>query len=347
MAFDAIPNVLCFFLCASSGSKTPTPGKQSTAVVGPQGSWVNTDPLNLRVYLGLTASQKQDVQWNLIQNSLHDWHNLPTKFPNLEDPMGYDMHALFTPEYLKVSFEYEGDQMPGKRNRALFSPKAVVGKIKYNVVGNSKWGYTGFFKNGGIGIMRLALDGLSIPAFIPTGVFKIYLDGARSINFNLVRNVEGQKSNKNFFQNSFSNVIDRSPVDDKNVEAAFNATINALSGGPLDRPLNGFTLGLYEQASVNADGSKVRGPIVAPFEGRCKPNPLLRINPSSTNDFRVDIHNVVKPGMVLYTYWARRTPDSTVEEQIGEIVATSEFVASEYGDQKLFFRQPQRRWSFD
>lgn len=128
--------------------------------------------------------------------------------------------------------------------------------------------------------------------------------------------------------------------------AIFQATIDLLPGDALSRPLNPYNLGLYEQASVHSDGTNVTGHVVAPFQMFLVPNPALAIPSDSTNDFRVDIARTVTRGARMYTVEGRRMPDegTSVRELIGELVADSECVPSQYGDEIIFFRQSVEQW---
>ena len=176
----------------------------------------------------------------------------------------------------------------------------------------------------------------------------MFSSGNYSQNFPQVHDLAGQAPNHNMFLLNMSNIIGPGETNDPNIAAAFRATIPLLPGGPLDRPVAqvGFmgNLGQYEQSSIHSDGSLVQGPIIAPWEAVFVPNPALAIPADSKNDFRVDVNNAVKPGDVIYTVMARRNENSTEYEHVGEIVADSEFIASEYGDGPLFFRHPSLQW---
>ena len=154
----------------------------------------------------------------------------------------------------------------------------------------------------------------------------------------------GQAPNHNVFHHNLSNILDISGAGSSKVASAFAALIPLLPGDALARPISPGNLGMYEHASIHSDGSPVPGHIVAPWEVVFVPNPALAIPANSTNDFRVDVSSVVKSGDVIYTVVARRSENSTEFEHVGEIVADSEFIASEYGDRRLHFRHSSAQW---
>ncbi|OQV15803.1 hypothetical protein BV898_10055 [Hypsibius exemplaris] len=295
-------------------------------------------------YVTLSAREKQALQWSQVLESRYNLTELPSAFPQPTD----NLTLLGLPEYLAQSFLITGDEMPGTRRRMLLSPFAVVCKVEYRTFKNSTSQFTGLFNTGGIGLIRLALDAIYGPPlgslFSPTAVLKIYIDGQISRNFQHIKDVIGQGANHNFFLNNMSNIMDKGPNDPQAVMDAFIRTIAILPGDALSRPLNPYTLGLYEQASVNSDGTNVTGAIVAPWEQRLQGHAGLATPADSTNDFRLDLLNVLKEGTVLYDVYAKRSVDAPENELIGEIVLQSECVPSKYGDELIFFRQSREQW---
>ncbi|OQV18365.1 hypothetical protein BV898_07568 [Hypsibius exemplaris] len=98
-----------------------------------------------------------------------------------------------------------------------------------------------------------------------------------------------------------SNIMEQERHD----PAAFVKTIDFLPGNQLPRPLNPYTLGLYEQASVSSNGSKR----------------LVRC-------------------CILF----RHSPEDASRELIGHIVTDSDCIPSQYGDEIIFFRQAVQQW---
>ncbi|OQV15804.1 hypothetical protein BV898_10056 [Hypsibius exemplaris] len=278
-------------------------------------------------YVTLTAEEKQALQWNQVLATRYNLSELPSTFPQPTD----NLTLLGMPEYLAQIFIHTGDEMPAGRSRMLISPFAVVCKMEYRTFKNSTTRYTGLFHTGGIGLIRISLDAIYGPPlgslFSPTAVLKIYIPGKISRNLHHIKDLVGQGNNHNFF-----------------LTREQHHTIQSLPGDALSRPVNPYTLGLFEQASVNGDGTNVSGVIVAPWEHRLQPHAGLATPSDSTNDFRLDLIGVLKAGTVVYDVHARQSENSTVKELIGEIVLQSECVPSKYGDEGVFFRQSAQQW---
>ena len=84
--------------------------------------------------------------------------------------------------------------------------------------------------------------------------------------------------------------------------------------------------------------------VFAPYKVTFTPNGEISWNPNTKNDFRVDLDRIPeREGTVLYTVSARRTRTSG-DEPLGELVLRSKFVASQYGDETLFFQHASKRW---
>ncbi|OQV15806.1 hypothetical protein BV898_10058 [Hypsibius exemplaris] len=295
-------------------------------------------------YVTLTAEEKQALQWNQVLATRYNLNELPSTFPQPTD----NLTLLGMPEYLAQTFIHTGDEMPAGRSRMTISPFAVVCKMEYRTFKNSTTRYTGLFHTGGIGLIRISLDAIYGPPlsklFSPTAVLKIYIPGKISRNLHHIKDLVGQGNNHNFFLNSMSNIMEMGKNDPEAVLDGFSKTIKSLPGDALSRPVNPYTLGLFEQASVNGDGTNVSGVIVAPWEHRLQPHAGLATPSDSTNDFRLDLIGVLKAGTVVYDVHARGSEDSKVKELIGEIVLQSECVPSKYGDEGLFFRQSAQQW---
>ncbi|OQV22686.1 hypothetical protein BV898_03515 [Hypsibius exemplaris] len=295
-------------------------------------------------YNTLTVREKQALQWNQVLATRYNLTDLPTAFPQPTDNVTH----LFVPEYLAQSFLHTGDEMPGTRRRILICPFGVVCKVQFRTFKNSTSPFTGLFNTGGIGLIRLSLEAVFGPPlgkiFSPSAVMKIYVHGQISRNFQHIKDIAGQGANHNYFLNNMSNIMEKGPMDPPAVGGAFTRTIAILAGDELSRPANAYTLGLYEQASVNADGTNVTGPIVAPWEQRLVPHAGLSTATDSTRDFRLDLIELLKEGTVLYDVYAKRSPDAAEYQLIGEIVLESECVPSQYGDQIIFFRQSAQQW---
>jgi len=285
-------------------------------------------------YEGLSAGEKQDILWEQISRDPYSNDDLPKSNPNIFSRL----NLLFAP-FLKKSFTHTSDEIPGTRQKLIHTYGSVA-KIDFRVTSNSS--FTGIFQSGGIGFARLSLANQDSSSFIPGMALKILLDGQPSVNFHVMNSLEGQGTNKNFFERRFRNIIpDPTSVSLRILAKSFALANWLLPGGAENRPESETNMPVYEHAAVDSSGipvSKVYAPYVAVFT----PNPEIAWSPDTTDDLRVNLARIPR-GTVLYTVAVQRGL-RTEEEVIGEIVTGSPFVASRYGDEILFFQHSRKRW---
>ncbi|OQV18156.1 hypothetical protein BV898_07745 [Hypsibius exemplaris] len=299
-----------------------------------QNSMANQLPQN---YENLTATDKTDILWNQIQATEYEPGRLPTVVPET-----WDFNGLTNASFVGVVFNY-GDEMPNGRHRML-SAFGSVAKIELEIFANQT-GYTGVFKDGGRGLIRLS-DQLwsEVGSFNPSLAVKILLDGRPSVNFHAIHKPNvGQGNDLNFFKNPLRTIVNGSGGPVTPTAKSFACSLLLLPGGVNDRPESPGNMPLYEQAEVTAPGGKEVEKVVAPFEITFLPNPAMAWNGSETQDYRLKLA-LIPAESVLYTVLARRTPNATEHELIGQLVTRSRFVASQYGDEKLAFRHASKRW---
>ena len=292
-------------------------------------------------YQGLSGADKQAKIWSLIAGNPYSISQLPTKYPQNAN---VDLTQLRNASYYPASFLTTGDEMPAGRYR-LSNPYGAVAMVEFVAYGNASAAYTGLFKSGGIGLVRLSLHNMAPASFAPQLAMKIFLDRKASQNFHLnsiTNPVPDQFTNRNYFAGPLSNMI---YAPNTGIGTAAMQGTNMLPGGPTDRPESFLNIGLFEQAGVDSSGVPTADLIVAPLRAVITPNPDLTKAgvANSKNDFRADIINIVPAGTLLYTLSGQLTLNSPMEK-IGEIWTQSAFVASQYGDETLFFRHASHRW---
>ena len=139
-------------------------------------------------YQSLSAKDKQTLQWNQIVASQHDVNSLPTVYP----APGSNLTFLTIPTYLETTFLWRSDEMPDDRRRIVIAPFGVVAKIIFRTTRYTPSYFTGLFDTGGIGIIRLALDGAhllnSTENFDISTATKIYIDGTLTEPHQIVLN---------------------------------------------------------------------------------------------------------------------------------------------------------------
>jgi hypothetical protein len=173
---------------------------------------------------------------------------------------------------------------------------------------------------------------------------KILLNRRPSVNFHVIFNpFEGQGDDGNFFKHPFSNILPPPPPGEPAGHVkTFIECVATLPGGPNNQPESAMNIPVWEQAAVNVNGTNVSGHVVGPYQLIFKPNPAVGWAPSDKNDFRVNLAKI-PAGSLLYTVYARKTKDAA-EEKIAQLITESEFVASTYGDEGLFFKHSRKRW---
>jgi len=181
---------------------------------------------------------------------------------------------------------------------------------------------------------------------------KLLIDGSQSQNFHLMNNLEGQGPDRNWFLKGVSNVYPNpTSFAIKAIGKIFDAGVAMLPGGLNDRPETANTLGLYEQASVTSDGKAV-AKVVAPWKIQLVPNQQVldwqkthnaALDPSAApEDFRTFL-GAIPTGSAIYDVMAQRSQDAKAD-YIGRLVTRSQFVASKYGDEKLYLQHAHKRW---
>ncbi len=243
--------------------------------------------------------------------------------------------------FLGQTFTHVSDELPEGRPKLLHTYGSTA-LIEFQVDPRSS-SYTGLFQTGGIGLIRLSLakqPDSSDDNYIPGFAMKLLVDGKASINFHVMNSLEGQGKDRNYFARTFTNIVEP-PKSGllKFLSWFFSNAVQALSDESAEKPENEMTLPLVEAASIQANGTAVSG-VIYPRRIIFTPNPKVAIASDSEKDFRIEFENIAE-GTVLYEVSVKKDEDSNAEP-IGRIVTRSKFIASKYGDQKLFFQHMKR-----
>jgi hypothetical protein len=281
------------------------------------------------------ADSKQEMLWKRILKTAYPAGQLPTAAYTPQE-----LAAFTHPEYYGPSFAYVSDEMPEGRQK-LSHRYAVVGKIQFEILANSP--YTGILgAPGGIGLARLSEAKFDDQQNIsPDMAIKVLIDGKPSVNYHTFFNADGQGTDSNYFLRTKSNYVPV-PVSPRNVylDKFFTAGLPLIPGP--DHPVDSKTLGLVEIAGITNRGETVTN-VIAPFKIVFQPNPALTAsNANRTGDFRTVLMEI-PPNTVLYDVVAHRQKDSA-GIFIGRLISRSNFVASRYGDEVLFFQHTRKPW---
>jgi hypothetical protein len=283
-------------------------------------------------YQSLSAQQKQDAIWAEVVKNPYPLNALPTESASI-----FSLISILIPSYLTQAFTWVSDEMIQGRQK-LIHTYGTAAKISFNI--DSRSIYTGIFRPGNYsGIIRSSVGAIDPTNFIPGVAVKVLLDGQPSANMFTLFSLDGQKENFNYFANSFVTTIpDPQSLPLKILSRVFALGLLALPGGASERPESENNSPVYQHAQINEHPAAV----YAPYKVTYIPNPALGWDPADRTDFRAKLAEV-PAGVKLWDIAVRRTKTSA-DEVIGEVILQSEFVASPYQDQTLYFQHPSRRW---
>jgi hypothetical protein len=302
-------------------------------------------------YESLTAAAKQAQLWKVVSESAYT--------PRCRPSSGLFLAALAAPgtiATMSTSLDRASDELPVGRRKMVhpFGTVAAFDFVKDPPVAGGP-SYTGILAAGGApvhGIMRASLGGdPNVLGFTPGIGLKFLVDGKTSVNVVVMNSLMGQKNDTNFLRKPLSNEVpdphaglDRGNWLDWAKADSFAlgqnlAFLPAMAQGPEHATPN--FLHVDHLATRAADGN------VVPQAERSAPSHLVfRAPPALVAwwdrpenrgiDYR-DMLAGLSAGTDLYEVYARATPASP-EVRIGVLKTTTAFVASTWGDYRLFFR---------
>jgi hypothetical protein len=279
-------------------------------------------------YDALPRGQKVELLWERITADPHPAQGMPTKPPSL-----WARRKIFTVGYNKGSFDHVSDELPEGRKK-LVHAHGCCAKVELKVT--SEHPYTGVLRSGGVGILRFS-DATGGPAFTPSFAIKFPVDGGPSLNFFALPYEKRSPRNLDALAGVFANATppaERFPAT--LVAKAFQKTAEALGG----RRLYGVYLPLHPLAEQELSGAKVAEAVV-PDRLEFRATPAAReayeaAGGASASDWRVALAGI-SPGTVLFEVRAAPALEADAAP-IGEVHLLSSFVASAYGDERLFFQ---------
>ncbi len=239
--------------------------------------------------------------------------------------------------------------------RKLFHTYGTTAKIVFTP--EAKTPYTGLFAQTAHGLARFSYAGPVIAIGVVPGLgLKFPLDGNHpSANLVVMRKLDRQQpliqalsqhTHNSVFQNAFTNILPNpSPanVTMRVVKQRFETVVQ--DGRGLHQRVDNW-------ATVRSDGSAVETPN-SPHRLIFQPTSTVRDRSNPTIDFRDDLARNVPAGTKLYDVFAlgedqenelNRAGILEVEDlltharKIGAVATESEFIASGYGDYRLFFQ---------
>lgn len=287
-------------------------------------------------YDQLSGCEKQEVLWSKVQE---------TKYSKLPEYKKFGVFQLLAMNNQEI-------QLKGKR-MSDFAPdgwkkylhrRGAIAKVKL-VTKNSR--YTGVFQGADCALLRLSLT------YKPTGArpvapglaFKVLRDGTHSANISALVSLDGQEMDFNFFKNPMSNIV---PIGEDIGQKLVHKVFRKASKYPEELLVN-------DLASIDAHGSKT-DKVSSPRQLFFVPNSQLSAA-STEHDVREDFFNVPE-GTVVYQVFAVSDKHLNFDyekydeakaaeflkdaEHVADLVSTSKFVSSDFGDDGIFFRHQLR-----
>lgn len=288
-------------------------------------------------YESMKGCEKQEVLWEKMENTKHKELPKFAKF-GLPQLIGMGVQALTQKGYR------ESDYSPENWKKYLHR-RGSVAKVKFVPSTNSE--YTGIFEGSDCGLLRLSLTYKPTKkrAFAPGLALKLFRDGMPSANVSALYKLDGQGNDYDFFKNPLSNIV---PLGLTTPLKIVHKIFSRVSDYPEEILVDHL-------GDVDQFGSKVAEG-VSPRQIFFVPNDELKSS-SAKHDVREDFHKIPE-GTKVYSVFAVSKKeaminyieykDSDIEKNlkkathIGDIITTSPFISSEFGDTGVFFRHELR-----
>jgi hypothetical protein len=311
-------------------------------------------------YAQLTGREKRDY--------LFDCGIRPTAYENGAKPdvmsglLQFSRSALqsIADHLLSTTLTHVSDEFEEPKLK-LFHTYGATAKIQFSPEANTP--YTGIFSETAHGLARFSYAGPVAGVGVVPGLgLKFPIDGDHpSENLVVMRKLDRQQpwwrffsthSHNSVFQNAFTNILPSPRFTNlimRAVQSRFETVVQTGKG--LHQPADNL-------AAVQTSGRPVAaGNIVAPYRLIFRPTAQVTASSDPTIDFRDDLAQNVKTGTPIYEIFALTEAQELelngkglkeIEEllphgqKIGTITTESEFVASRYGDYRLFLRHNAR-----
>lgn len=283
-------------------------------------------------YKSLSACEKQDVLWKLIQESTY------SELPDYK-ALGLTQIIGMGRQEVAIKGSRYDDFAPKGWTKFLHA-RASISKVKIVPHQNK---YSGLFQGAECGLLRLSLTSAvkSGRPVAPGLALKILRDGTYSTNVSALVSLDGQGQDYNFFKYPMSNIVPiGTSFGQKLVHRIF------LGASPYPEELAVRELAEQDQKGLNV--AQVTSPRQLFFV------PLAELSFSSdAHDVRKDFAKI-PVNTVIYQIravsekykdfkYADYAPENVKvllenSELVADIVTTSEFVSSSFGDDGIFFR---------
>jgi hypothetical protein len=295
-------------------------------------------------YADLTGREKRDYLFDVGIRATAYANGLPDVHLGLfaaAEAAGESLaHHLLRETVTRVSDELETPK------HKLFHSFGTTAKIRFTPEPGTP--YTGIFQDTAHGLARFSYAGPVIGIGIVPGLgLKVLVDGDRPSENVVVMRMLDPQAEHSVFHNPFTNILPApSPINltMQVVNERFETVVAAGHG--LHQPVDNFT-------RIHASGRPVDGEPKAPYRLILAPTDDARNASDPQLDFRDDLARNVPSETTIYAVLGLDEPDETAlpaqgmrsledliphARRIGSITTESEFVASTYGDYRLFFK---------
>jgi hypothetical protein len=262
---------------------------------------------------------------------------------------------LLSETLTRVSDEFE------KPKPKLFHTYGTTAKITFTPEPSTT--YTGLFSETAVGLARFSYAGPVVGVGVVPGLgLKFLIDGDHpSENLVVMRKLDRQQplwrffgthSHNSVFQNAFTNILPVPRLTNAIMRTVRHRFETVVQQGK----------GLHQSpdnlAAIHTNGSPVaQEKVVAPYRLIFRPTAQVTASSDPTIDFRDDLAQNIKIGTPTYEIFALTEAQESelnskgvkeIEEllphgqKIGSITTDSEFIASAYGDYRLYFKHNAR-----
>jgi len=288
-------------------------------------------------YKGLSGCDKQNTLWELVEKTQH------AELPDYSKFGPFQLLGM-TFQQLTKKKALDSDVAPKKWKKFLHR-RGSMAKVK--IIPTENHPYTGIFTGAECALLRLSITYKPTKKrdFAPGFALKVLRDSAPSANVSALYRLEGQGKDYNFFANPLSNIV---PIGTELGLKLVHAVFRKVTDYPEELLAN-------HMGEVDSKGNKVKSP-KSPRQLFFVPNPRLEMS-SREHDVREDFHKITA-GTLIYSIYAvgEKFKDfnyydyemKNIEEfmksavKVADIVSTSPFLSSEFGDTGIFFRHEVR-----
>mgnify|MGYP006076823077 CR=1 FL=1 len=281
------------------------------------------------------ACEKQDVLWKNIKETTHK------KLPPF-NKLGLEEVYKMSRQNLNIKTNLNSD-VRAKGWIKYLHRRSAVAKVK--IVPTGSHPYTGIFKGSDCSLLRLSLTyqpetGFINKAFAPGLALKVLRDNVPSANISALYSLAGQGQDHNFFKFPLSNIV---PIGTSAAHRIIHSIFKRYTKYPEQLPLT--DLAQYDSHGTKVTQNAPKQIFFVPIKSN--------VNFSSQkHDVRHDFMKIPK-GTHLYDVYALSSRIKfnyanykinqlqsllNNSERIAKIVTDSPFIASEFGDIRLFFR---------